>query len=131
MKMRNRIVLFLIAVLFSGAVHASPPTQEMPVYPCADAFTVTLTTYSWTRVPTTNCSGRSLIVLNNPASNTANIVGHVTTATTTSISTTTKTIELIKGAGDSGRGISEEGYLWLMSLAASAESVSGQEFRQR
>lgn len=126
-------VLIFTAVLFTSIVSwASPPVFEMPVFPCTDAFSVPLTTYSWTLVPTANCSGRTLVVLNNPSYNTGNQLGVITNSSTApSISTNTTPIELIHGGGDTGRGLSEESFLWMISLAASAESIDGQEFKQR
>ena len=131
----KRVLTFLAVMAVMGltaAVQAAPPVFDAPFYPCTDAFSVPLTTHSWTAVPSSNCSGRVLISLVNSSSNTGDFVGITSNSTDTpTTSTSTWSIQFPKGSSDRGYPLDSGTYLWLKTTHTSAESVTGQEFNTR
>lgn len=55
-------------------LEAAPLRSEEPFTSCADDFIVTLTTFSYTQVPSSPCSGRFAIQLRNPSTNSGEVV---------------------------------------------------------
>lgn len=70
----RRSLSFLVVMLFGLSLRAAPVFLDEPMTSCDDQFTVTLTTFGYTAVPTTPCNGRVGLSIRNPSTNTVNIV---------------------------------------------------------
>ncbi len=129
----RKVLAFVVALTMgSGVCWASPTVNDGTFYPCTDGFSVTLTSYTWTLVPSSQCSGRSNIVLTNRSANTGDFVGITTlTSTTPTISTATICILIPKGTNDRPYPLDQGTYLWMHTTHTANETVTGQEFIQR
>jgi hypothetical protein len=94
--------------------------------------TVSISTSAWTKVPSSRTlNSRTEVVLDVPASNNANMVAHVGNCTSTSIATTVRPIELVKGEPDRTYQLGGDVCLWVLSLHTAAENLHFQELSRR
>lgn len=111
---------------------AAPTVKEAQIVDVATATTVSISTSVWTKVPAGTPTGnRSGILINNPSSNTAVMVGVLSTnATSPTEATTVRPLEFATSSDFTFVPISSAVYLYLMTLAVGAENVHVQEIIQ-
>ncbi len=130
--MKKIWVAALLVLSGCGMVMAAPFTRDNTWTPCAAEFTVLLNTYSWTAVPSSNCTGREVISLVNVSTNTGRLVGITRTASTVpTSSTSTWSIQISPGSDDRGYFFSDKEYLFMKTTHTSGETVTGGEFKSR
>lgn len=128
----KKVLIFVLSLMTGGSCWASATVSDAGFYPCTDAFSVTLTSYSWTQVPATNCAGRTIINLVNKSANTGDFVGITTlTSSVPTISTATVGIQLPKGTAERPYPLDQGTYLWMRTTHTASETITGQEFIQR
>ena len=128
--MKKLIVSLALGFGFCVLLEAAPPVAEAPVTGYGTPTTVSISTSSFTKVPTSQTSGRMGIFIDNPATNSGRMVGIFGDCSSTSIATTVRPLELSAGNNTSYIPIREDVCLWLLSLHTSAESVHYQEIKQ-
>ena len=131
----KRITFFLVSLGLCAAVHAAPPVAEAPINGFGTPVTVSISTdtgaaAAWTKIPTSQTSGRLGVFLDVPNTNTGRIVGHFGNCTSTSIATSVRPIEIAPSSNSSYFPIREDVCLWLVTLHTAAESVHYQEVKQ-
>lgn len=130
-------LVILAGLALSGCItivrpcHSAPFVIMDPPVSCADQFTVTLTTYSYTAVPTTACSGRMAVVVRNPGTNSYPIVcaygEYGTSGDAPTWAANGGVIEIAPGGYDE-LNITDKSKLYCYSIT-SAETVKGQELK--
>lgn len=131
----KRIVLFLMAMGVWSVCHAAPPVAEAPINGYGTPTTVSISTdtsfvAAWTKIPTSQTSGRMGIFVSVPAANTGALVGHLGNCTSTVIATSVRPIQIIKGTNNEYISMREDVCLWAITTHSSAESVHYQEVKQ-
>jgi hypothetical protein len=123
------IFLFVASILVCGFVKAAGiPTMEVPINNYGTPARVSITTYSWTKIPTTQTSGRAGVLIHVPTGNTGEVMGHLGNCTSTAISTTTWSIRFLKTDPDTEHvPIREDICLWLLTTHTAAENIHYQE----
>jgi hypothetical protein len=126
-----RILLSIIA-LYTPLHAGKPLVAESPVEICTDAFTISIASAPWTKVPTAQCAGRTGVFLNNLSGNTGTIRCIPTASSTVpTVSTATYAVwELTPLANASFLPGSDKVYFWCITTNTSAESASGVEVKQ-
>lgn len=133
--MRNKYILPLLGAmcLFGGLVNAGEIERISGYYA---PQTLSVSTTAWTRIPSTTTvaavsSRRIGVYVDVPSTSNANMVGifDSCSATSSSVATTIRPIELIKGSEAYFFPLSPSVCLYLMSLHTSAENVHYQEVR--
>ena len=133
--MRNKYILPLLGAmcLFGGLAHAGEIEKINGFYA---PQTLSVSTNSWTRIPSTTTvaavSARRIgVYVDLPSTSNANMVGVFgsCSATSCSVATTIRPIELIKGSEAYFFPLSPSVCLYLMSLHTAAENVHYQEVR--
>lgn len=111
---------------------AAPAVREQSYTAVGTATTVSISTSAWTKVPTTSSlTGRTEVCLDEPASNTANMAGTISSESSTPAEAiTVRPIEVVKGEEDRCFPVGDGLYVYLLSLHSSAESVHVQERRR-
>lgn len=125
------LILAFALLALPSIPQAAPLWTEEPATTCADSFTVTLTTFSYTQVPSSPCSSRFGIVLRNPGSNSGNIVckgGEQDENTTPTWTTGDGAFEISAGGYDFLR-FDNRTRVYCYSRHTSAEAVKGQELK--
>lgn len=122
-------LLFLVC-LFAVKSHAAPLEAEAPIKDVGTPVTVSISTSTLTKVPTSQTSGRMGIFIDSPSSNSARTVGFLGDCSSTALASTIRPIEIAPGTNTTYIGIREDVCLWLLSLNTSAESVHYQEVKQ-
>lgn len=126
-----KTLLFVLSLfLFYGKVNSAPIVLEAPIKDVGTPVTVSISTITWTKVPTSQTSGRTGVLVNLPATAAANMVGHLGDCTSTAIATTIRPIEIIKGEDYSNLALREDICLWVLSIHTAAESLHYQEIKQ-
>ena len=123
---------FGISFLVSSVL-AKPLVSEAPLRTDSIDFEcVSISTSTWTQVPSSNTSGRVGFELNNPASNSSSVHGFRTSSSDvpSDSTSTTKVVEFSPSSAPSYLPYSDETYLWLVSQNSSAEDVCVQEYKQ-
>lgn len=111
---------------------AAPSVKEAQIVSVGTATTVSVSTSSWTKVPSgTQLSNRSGILVNNPSTNNASMVGVLSTdSSAPSEATTVRPLEFATSSDFTFVPISSGVYLYLLSLHSIAENVHVQEIVQ-
>ena len=123
--------LGLVAALSTFVRASSPLVAEAPVNSVAAATTVSISTSTWTLVPTSNTAGRFGVLVNNPSGNNARMVGVLSTnSSTPTEATTVRPLEFAPATDFTFLPVSDKIYVYLLSLHTSAESVHVQEVKQ-
>lgn len=121
----------VVGLACAGSARADIWGREISISAGGTPTTVSISTSAWTKVPAaSSLSRRAGIIVSVPASNTANVVGHLGGCSSTAIATTVRPMEFSKGGGFVLVPIDENVCLWLLSLHTAAESVHVQEVRQ-
>lgn len=126
--------LLLVAVfLFSvRLLYAAPLVTESPIRTVGTPATIAVSSTTLTMVPTTQTAARLGIFIDNPSTNTENIVGFIGNCTSTALASTIRPIELSPSANTAYIPLREDVCLWLLSLdtAGSSDNVHIQEIMQ-
>lgn len=129
--------LFLICFLISVTKlsYSATPVAEAPVNGYGTAVTVSISTdtglaAAWTKIPTSQTSGRLGIFLDAPATNTGRIVGHFGNCTSTALATSIRPIEIAPASNSSYIPLREDVCLWIITLNSSVENIHYQEVKQ-
>ena len=131
MKTIKTLVMFMGSIFIASAVYASPLVVERPITACVDPTTLSVSTSAWTQAPaTSNCAGRTVVTVTNPAANSAVIAAYSENSTTASVAITVNPIEIAVGATLTIH-LQDSDFLFLVSLHTSAENAHIQEFKQR
>lgn len=130
MKHIKRILSAVLLLGVASTGFASPLVREAPISSVGTPTTVSVSTSAWTLVPASQTqTGQTGIVVSNPSTNNAAMVGHLAGCSSTSVATTVRPLEFSKG-DFTLVAVSDNVCLWLLSLHTSAESVHVQEIRQ-
>lgn len=115
----------------AGSARADIWGREISISAGGTPTTVSISTSAWTKVPAaSSLARRAGVVVSVPASNTANVVGHLGGCSSTSIAITVRPMEFVKGGGFTLVPIDENVCLYLLSIHTGAENVHVQEIRQ-
>lgn len=111
---------------------SAPSVKEAQIVDVATATTVTVSTSAWTKVPTGSPIGnRSGVLINNPSTNNAGMVGVLSTnSSSPTEATTVRPLEFSQSSDFTFLPISSGVYLYMLSLHSVAESVHVQEVVQ-
>lgn len=129
-----------IAVLGLGLSLAAPASAQIntitqPISGVTAPEAISVATHAYTNVVSTTAralADMSGILIDNPATNTASVFGHVGNCTSTPVPTTIRgPFELSPSASGGFLALPADSCLWLISRAASAESVVVQSLRQK
>lgn len=123
------IITGIVISFMALVVYSAPLVVEAPVKGYGTPTTVSISTSTWTQIPTSQTSGRLGVFVDNPNGNSV-MVGHIGDCSSTSIATTVRPIEIAASSNSSYIPLREDVCLWLLSLASSAESVHYQEVKQ-
>lgn len=127
----KKLVVVFVSLLLTDFLVSAPPVAEAPIKSVGTPVTVSISTFTLTKVPTSQTSGRMGIFLDNPASNTYRVVGFMGDCTSTALANTIRPIEVSTTTNSSYFPLREDVCLWLMSLHPSAaESIHYQEVMQ-
>lgn len=124
--------LYAVPLLFlSVYVHAGKPlVAEAPVNEVGTGTTVSISTSAWTKVPTSQTSGRTGIKVCNPSNNSGTMYGVMSSnSSSPTEATSVRPIEIQAGENPI-IPISDRLYLYLISGHSAAESAHVQEIRQ-
>lgn len=130
--MKNGLLL-MAGLFWASMAHAGKPlVAEAPFDICTDAFSISLTSYSWTVVPTSNCAGRTGVFINQLNQNSGTVKCIPTsTSSTPSVSTATYGVwEVSPAANAMSIGARDATYLWCLTTNTAAETISGVEAKQ-
>lgn len=129
----KKVLMLVMALAWPLSSWAGKPLgAEAPFEICTDGFSVTVTSFSWTRVPSSQCAGRTGVFINALSGNTgtARCIG---TATTTTPSVSTGTYAYWENPPSSNAmllGASDKVYLWCLTTHTASEALSGVEVKQ-
>ena len=129
----KRLLVLLSALLVAVLCHSAPIVAEAPINGYGTPVTISISTGpagAWTKVPTTQTSGRMGIFIDVPQSNAGRIVGHLGNCTSTSIATTVRPIEFSTTTESGYLSMREDVCLWAITTHTAAENVHIQEIKQ-
>jgi len=129
----KKAVYFVL--LLGGSAYAAPPVAEAPIKDYGTPTTVSISTdtgaaAAWTKVPTTQTTGRMGVLLAVPSGNTGNILGHLGNCTSTSIATSIRPLQYARGTNSPLITLRDDVCLWLITSHTAAESIHYQEVKQ-
>lgn len=109
-----------------------PLVSEAPQKLCTSSFSMSITTFSWTVVPSSNCAGRVGIYVNALSSNTGTVRCIPTSSSTLPVSSTSTFAvwENVPSSNAMFLGLQDNQYLWCLTTHTSAETISGVEVKQ-
>ena len=128
--MRNIFIASMFGLFLTTYADAAVPTAEAPVNGYGTPVTVSISTSTLTMVPTSQTSGRMGIFIDNPASNSAVMVGFFGNCTSTALASTIRPIEIAPSSNSTYLPMREDVCLWLISLHTSAQNIHYQEVKQ-
>lgn len=130
--MKWRVMIALAAVaLTTVSAKAIEATKELSIGAFGTPHTISVSTSAWTKVPSsTTLNRRTGYIVSNPATNSANMVAHLGNCSSTTIATTVRPQEILKGNGFVFEPNDANVCLWMLSLHTSAENVHVQEVAQ-
>ena len=126
--------LFAGCLLMCGYVQAAPLVSEAPINGYGTPVTISVSSTTFTKVPSSQTSGRMGVFVSLPQGNTG-MVGFYGDCNSTSIATTVRPIEISTATGMFGFGyfsMREDVCLWLLSLNTnvSSQTLNYQEVKQ-
>lgn len=125
------LAVLSLAVLSTINAKAAPLVTEAPITSGGTPSTLSVSTSAWTKAPeTSTLPGRTGVLISVPASNTANMVGHIASCTSTSVAISVRPMEFVKGNGFTLVPVADSICVYLLSINGSAESVHVQEIKQ-
>jgi hypothetical protein len=126
----KKLFVLCVAMAAKEAFAAGVPTIESPIRDYGTPTTVSISTSTLTKVPTSQTSGRIGIFIDAPSTNSGRTVGFFGDCSSTSIATTVRPLEISPGTNTSYLALREDVCLWLLSTHTSAENVHYQEVKQ-
>lgn len=125
---------FALGLFFCGAAQAASLTAQAPIKGYGTPVTVSISSVTATKVPTSQTSGRMGIFLNNPATNSHAVTGFYGDCTSNSVANTIQPIYLQTSSSTASVYLSmrEDVCLWLLSLKTNAatQDIHYQEVKQ-
>ena len=121
----KKITMVTFLLLMSVCVSAAPPVMETPIKMAGVPTTISVSSSTLTKVPTTQTSGRTGIYISNPAGNAFNFTGFIGDCTAATSTSTIRPIEITASTGTLNNRyfpLREDVCLW---LTAGSGSVSG------
>ena len=130
--MKKALLSLVILLCWYGKAQAAPPVVEAPIRDVGTPVTVAISSTTLTKVPTSQTSGRMGIFIDNPSTNTENIVGFLGDCSSTALASTIRPIELPPSVNTAYIPIREDICLWLLSLdtASATKNIHYQEIKQ-
>jgi hypothetical protein len=129
--LKKLFVILLPLGLYASVSYAGKPlVAEAPINAVGTPVTVSISTSTLTKVPTTNTAGRAGFFLDNPATNSGRMVGFLGNCTSTAVASTIRPVEIAPSTNSDFYPISDQICLWLISLNTAAENVHYQEVKQ-
>jgi hypothetical protein len=130
--MKRVLISFALVGLGWARSFAAIPVLEQPITARGTGTTVSVSISAWTKVPaSSSIDGRSGLLVNNPATNTARMLGILGGCTVSPTeATTVGPLEFAPSTDFSYIPVSNAVCLYLISLNGSAENVHVQEVRQ-
>lgn len=122
----------LVGLLASLAFAGKPLTAEAPFDVCTSAFSISVTSFSWTAIPSTQCAGRTGVFINALSTNTGTVRCIPTSSATTPV-VSTSTYAVWEGLPSSNAmliGARDATYLWCLTTNTASETISGVEVKQ-
>jgi hypothetical protein len=127
----KKALVFLLGFAMTGSAFAAVSVFEQQITSVGSGATISVSTFSWTKVPASNLSNRAGVLVNNPSSNSAVMVGILSTnSTAPTEATTIRPLEFAPSTDFTLVPISQGVYLYLMSINTSAENVHVQDVGQ-
>lgn len=130
----KKFLIFSSFMFLFVMCHSAPPVAEAPISGYGTPVTISVSSNTLTKVPTTQTSGRMGIVIRNPSTNLGNIAGHMGDCTSTAVASTVQPFLIVTSSSSAHQYISmrEDVCLWLISLnfLTSAQNVHVQEVKQ-
>lgn len=130
----RKVFLFIACFCLYGSLRAAFNVAKAPVLGSGTPATITISSTTLTKVPTTQTSGRYGFIISVPSPNTG-VAGFYGDCTSTANASTIRPIELSTGTGRVPYGYfsaREDVCLWLISLntAVSGQTIHVQELKQ-
>ncbi len=125
-----KTVFVLSALLMSMKCLAATPVAEAPIKDFGVPVTISISTSTLTKVPSSQTSGRMGIFIDAPYTNNARVVGFFGNCTSTALAATIRPIEIAPATNTGYISLREDVCLWLVSLHTAAESIHYQEVLQ-
>jgi hypothetical protein len=123
-------LMWLLLLGMGSMAYAAPPVAEAPIKDFGTPATVSISASVFTKVPTSQTSGRMGVFLGVPSTNTGSIVGIVGNCTSTAIATTIRPVQYAPGTNSPLIPLREDVCLWLITTNATAENIHVQEVLQ-
>lgn len=129
----KKLLLTVLACAAAATLQAEPMFQETPIRIIGAPEAVSISTFSWVKLPAAaNIDARSGLYYSLPSGATSNMAAHFGNCTSTSISTTTQPMEIVKGTGWQFQPIAQQLCMWVVSKnTSSAETIYVQQISQR
>lgn len=127
----KRFVVISLAVFAGMAANASELVSETPYRAYGTPTTVSVSTSVWTKIPASQTlDGQNGLLVDVPAGNSANMVGHLGGCTSTAVAISVRPMEFIRGEGYVEVPVADTVCLWVLSLHTGAESIHVQEYKK-
>lgn len=127
-------LISVVCLSIASVCSAAPPVMETPILGYGTPVTVSISSTTLTKVPTTQTSGRVGIFLNNPTTNAQPVSGFYGNCTSTALAATIRPITISTNTASNFQYFSmrEDVCLWLISLdvAAASAPIHYQEVKQ-
>lgn len=122
----------LMAGLAVNSFAGKPLVADAPISGVGTAATISVSITVWTLVPTSQTDGRVGILVNNPSTNSAAMVGVLSADCDGSITTATtvRPLEFATSTDFTFIPVNDDVCLYLLSLNGSAENVHVQDVKQ-
>lgn len=119
-------------LLVVGCVYAAPPVMETPIKDYGTPVTISISSTTLTKVPSSQLTGRVGVFIDNPATNTGKLIGFFGNCTSTALANTINPIEIAPSSNSSYFSMRDDVCLWLITsnTAAASESAHYQEVKQ-
>lgn len=131
----KKLLLLFTVLAFVPNVQAQIETLEAPMARFAppEAVEISSGAFSMATSSTTRFRGMNVVLIDNPSTNTATMVGHMGTCSGTSVPTSiTGPLEIAPGSNGGFISVGEKLCIWLMSLStAGGETVHIQGISQK
>ena len=127
----KKLFVVLVSLLVTDFLVSAPPVAEAPIKSVGTPVTISISSSTLTKVPSSQTSGRIGLFFDNPSSNGYRVVGHLGNCTSTALASTIRPVEITTQTNTSYFPIREDVCLWLITLNPSAsESIHYQEVMQ-
>lgn len=133
--MKKTLIFFFLIGAAMKCRAVGVPTTESPILGFGTPTTIsistdTLLTSAWTKIPSSQTSGRFGIFIDVPNTNTGKLVGHYGNCNSTAIATSVRPIEISPSSNTTYLSMREDVCLWAITTHTAAENVHYQEVKQ-